>query len=285
MLRTVDAILAQDHPGPVTTLVVFDKKTPDLDLQAALEQRGVEWIENTRSPGLAGARNTGTMALETDLIAFCDDDDVWHPDKLSAQMAALSQHPEAQLVTCGMTVVFQDSRSDRVAAGVWLDHAQFVRSRMAMVHSSTLLFRRGFLIDIGLVDEEAPSGQNEDWDLLLRASDRLPILNVERSLVDVLWGRTSFFTYAYQSKIDSLEWIMQNHPEVAADRKGHSRVLGQIAYWQACMDDDASARQTALQSLREDPTQWRAVMALGVSWHLLTGERGLRILHRFGRGV
>ena len=65
---------------------------------------------------------------------------------------------------------------------------------MAMLHSSTFLIRREALLDsIGLVDERIPGGQNEDWDLLLRASSASPIAVVDQPLVRVRWGRASHY--------------------------------------------------------------------------------------------
>ncbi len=56
-------------------------------MSLAADER-VEAIANTREPGLAGARNSGILALDTDLVAFCDDDDQWLPGKLAAQVKA-----------------------------------------------------------------------------------------------------------------------------------------------------------------------------------------------------
>ena len=76
--RTLAAIAAQDYPGPVSTVVVYDQSTPEAGLPAS------RVLTNSRTPGLAGARNTGILALDTDgldteLVAFCDDDDEWAP--------------------------------------------------------------------------------------------------------------------------------------------------------------------------------------------------------------
>lgn len=284
LLKTLRAIKAQDYQGPLEILIVYDKKTPDDAMQAEFAELEIEWTPNSRTPGLVGARNTGVLALATDLIAFCDDDDVWHRRKLSKQVTALTSSPSINVVTCGIRVVYSDHATSRLAGTPWIDHSAFVRSRMAMVHSSTLLFRREFLIDMGMVNEGAPRGQNEDWDLLLRVTRTGPIRNIDEPLVDVLWGRTSFFTYAYDSKIEGIEWILSQHPEIAADRKASARIQSQLSYFQACRGLPV-ARRTAMQSLRADPRSWRAVLALGVSAHLVAPERVLRVLHRFGRGV
>ena len=44
-------------------------------------------------------RNRAIDASDEDLVAFLDDDDVWHPAKLSMQVRALRDHPEA--IACG----------------------------------------------------------------------------------------------------------------------------------------------------------------------------------------
>ncbi len=44
--------------------------------------RSVQVITNTRTPGLAGARNSGIMAPSGELVAFCDDDDEWLQGKV-----------------------------------------------------------------------------------------------------------------------------------------------------------------------------------------------------------
>src|SRR4029453_19225268 len=106
------------------------------------------------------------------------------------------------------------------------------RSRMSMLHSSGFLARREALLEsgvIGPVSEDAPGSQNEDWDLLLRAARRAPIVHVDEPLVRVLWGGNSFYAHEYGTKISSLRWMMARHPEIVGCRPGAARVYGQLA--------------------------------------------------------
>ena len=81
-LRTALAgVLAQDYPGELRLVVVYDRAQPDPRLTG---DGRVTVAVNGRKPGLAGARNTGILMLDTDLVAFCDDDDEWLPGKLRA---------------------------------------------------------------------------------------------------------------------------------------------------------------------------------------------------------
>jgi glycosyltransferase involved in cell wall biosynthesis len=84
----VDAVLHQDYPGRLRVVVVYDQAEPELEPDGS-----VTVLVNERTPGLAGARNTGIGALEDELVAFCDDDDVWRPGKLRAQVEALAGRP------------------------------------------------------------------------------------------------------------------------------------------------------------------------------------------------
>lgn len=83
MLRTaIDAITVSDYAGPIETIVVFDQSEPDETIADDDGHRPVRVIRNTRTPGLAGARNSGVRAASGRWLALCDDDDEWFPTKL-----------------------------------------------------------------------------------------------------------------------------------------------------------------------------------------------------------
>ncbi|HEX4817067.1 MAG TPA: glycosyltransferase family 2 protein, partial [Nonomuraea sp.] len=169
--EAVEAVLAQRWP--VSVVVVADRAPVR---EVAGQVPGVRVVGNDRTPGLPGARNTGIAACDTDLVAFCDDDDVWLPGKLAAQVRALGDG--AWFAGCGIEVEHGGRRIARLAGASEVTAADLLRSRMVMVHSSTFLFVRGSV----WADESAPAGQNEDWDLALRAAKRRPLAYVDRPL-------------------------------------------------------------------------------------------------------
>jgi len=109
----LQGIRSQDYPGNIDCLVVLDVRSPDAGpvdrsdtVRAAPESAstdswastrsvaaaaGARVLENERTPGLAGSRNTGIVAADGELVAFCDDDDRWLPGKLRAQVTALGR--------------------------------------------------------------------------------------------------------------------------------------------------------------------------------------------------
>ena len=285
LYAAVQSTRNQDYPGRFETLVVFDGSTPDQEMQDELTRLGARWIINHRQRGLPAARNAGTVELDHDLIAFCDDDDNWYPAKLRKQVTAWRADPDAEMMATAITVL--DPRGIphlRLVGSSRVEHEMLLRSRMAPLHSSTFLFRRASLLDMGMFDESAPKGHNEDWDILLRASLRGPVGVVDEPLVAAPWGSSSHFVHDYQGKIDSFDWILAKHPDLSADRKSRSRVLGQKAYWQACAGDSV-ARATAIEALQSDPLQPRAYLAILASTPLLSGPWLLSTLQRSGRGL
>jgi glycosyltransferase involved in cell wall biosynthesis len=207
--KAIAGVREQRYPGEVKVVVVFDQTEPDY-LLAATEGTQVLVLTNWRTSGLAGARNTGLLALDTEYVAFCDDDDQWRPDKLRRQVAALLAEPDSEFATCAIEVEYEGRYIPRLAGRSRVTVDELARSRMAMLHSSSFLVRREALTEggIGLVAEDAPGSQNEDWDLLLRAARRAPIVHLDEPLVRVLWGRSSHYAYEYATKISSLRWMM-----------------------------------------------------------------------------
>ena len=284
--KSIAAVREQRYPGELKILVVYDQAEPDY-LLASAEGVRVLVLTNWRSAGLAGARNTGILALDTELVAFCDDDDRWLPDKLRRQVAALMAEPDAEMATCAIEVEYEGRCTPRLAGRSRVTVDELARSRMAMLHSSSFLIRRDSLAAdaIGLVAEDAPGSQNEDWDLLLRAARRAPIVHLDEPLVRVLWGRTSHYAYEYATKISSLRWMMQRHPEISGCKPGAARVYGQLACWSAASGNRSQAWQFSKEAVRANWKEPRTAIALAAMTGAVKVENVLSALHKRGRGI
>lgn len=280
----ISSVKAQRYPGRINIFVVFDGEEPDESL-ADDGPMPVRVLRNDRKPGLCGARNTGILAGTATLVAFLDDDDRWLEGKLARQVEMLQGRPDAEFATTSTCVEFDGRRNDRFAGTDTVPHERLLESRMFMLHSSTFLIRRDALVgDAGLVDEDAPEGQNEDWEILLRYSARHPIVHLDEPLVAIRWGSSSLFAQAWRGKIAGARWILERHPDITTSRIGHARVLGQIAFAHAALGERRAALRVVAQALR---VRWRepraylaALAACGVPAKLI-----LAVLHRRGRGV
>jgi glycosyltransferase involved in cell wall biosynthesis len=284
--KAIAGVREQRYPGEVKVVVVFDQATPDY-LLASTDGTQVLVLTNWRTSGLAGARNTGILALDTEFMAFCDDDDQWRPDKLRRQVAALLAEPDSEFATCAIEVEYEGRSTPRLAGRSRVTVNELARSRMAMLHSSSFLVRREALTEqaIGLVAEDAPGSQNEDWDLLLRAARRAPIVHLDEPLVRVLWGRSSHYAYEYATKISSLRWMMQRHPEISGCRPGAARVYGQLACWSAATGNRSQAWRYSKEAVRANWKEPRTAIALAAMTGAVKVENVLSALHKRGRGI
>jgi glycosyltransferase involved in cell wall biosynthesis len=82
-------------------IVVDDGSATAVDCRACGDPR-VRVIRHPERLGASAARNTGLAAAAGEFIAFLDDDDEWHPEKLAIQLNELHEAgPDAVLVYCG----------------------------------------------------------------------------------------------------------------------------------------------------------------------------------------
>jgi glycosyltransferase involved in cell wall biosynthesis len=283
--RALVSIVGQDYGAPLEVLVVFDQDRP-VDPKVELRDGCViRLLTNDRTPGLAGARNTGIMKATGDLIAFCDDDDEWLPEKLREQVPALMASA-ATVAATGVEVVFEDRRTTRIPPVDEVTMEMLLRSRMTELHPSTFLARRRELIDEGgLVDETLPGSYGEDYDWLLRAARKHPIVAVRRPLSRVHWHRSSFFSQRWLMIVDALSELLDRYPEFRSDPIGLARIQGQIAFAAAAAGQRSVAREWVRKALRNDWRQRRAYVALAVSLRFVTADAVLRLAHKTGRGI
>lgn len=287
--RALASVLHQDYQGPVRVAVVYDlardpvrgRIRPDPGI-ARGGDRPVTVLANTRTPGLAGARNTGVLALATDLVAFCDETAEWEPGKLTAQVTALTATPAVELVTCGVAHPGRDGWTPRLAGVDRLHLPDLARTRLVRFPSSTFLARRAALVApdrIGLLAEDAPGRRNEDWDLLLRAARRTPPAHVDTPLVRLPAPRPNNSEYA--TDISSLRWIMTRHPEIRRCPDA-ARLYGQLACWSAAIGNRRDAWRWARQAVRRNWREPRAALALAALSGAVQMQSLLATLNRRG---
>lgn len=282
----IDAVLGQDHTGPINVIVVFDQSEPDLGLEKlGGDGRSVEVITNTRTPGLAGARNSGILHGSAPLVAFCDDDDIWEPSKLRLQVESLQTRPDALTCVTGITILYEDREVPRVPTPATVELRNLARNRGMEAHPSTVLVRRDALVGpIGLVDEEIPGSYGEDFDWILRAVQAGPICVVQEPLVRVVWGQ-SLFSQRWATIVEAIDYGLRKHSVLADDRFARARLLGRKSFGLAALGRRGEAVRCAVACLRSNWRERRAYLAVAVSTGLVSAEWLMAQAHRRGRGI
>jgi glycosyltransferase involved in cell wall biosynthesis len=284
--KAVRAAMAQTYPARLEVIVVFDQvKIDPLDDIEVPSGRALRLLANSRTPGLAGARNTGILAGDGELVAFCDDDDEWLPEKTEKQLALWAREPEASLVATGIRLETEGGAYVRLPPKrVYFD--DLLRSRITEIHPSSFLARRADLLGrIGLVDEELPAAYGEDYDVLLRAARHGYVLSVTEPLVVVNWNRASFFSGKWEGIAAGLSYLLRKFPEFSRSRSGTARIAGQVAFAHAALGEHRSARHWALNAIRKDFRQPRAYAAFAVAAHLAPPSMLVTLVNRMGRGL
>ncbi|MGH3315389.1 MAG: glycosyltransferase family 2 protein [Nocardioidaceae bacterium] len=281
------SVLGQSYPGEIECVVVHDQEMPDHSLTGLQGAgRAVRVCTNHRAPGLAGARNTGRDHAVGDFIASCDDDDLWHRDKLTVQMQWLRARPAIWVVGSGIRLMMPGNRVvDWPGRSPVVLRQDLLRSRVKELHSSTLLVRRETYDWVGGYDEDLPCSYAEDYEWLLRAVRLGPLGVVTTPLADIRKDAPSWFRERQQVVAEGLEYLLRTHPELRESRRGEARLLGQIAFAHAAIGDRRTAAGWVLRSLRRWPLTPHAALAAVSIATGLDPRLSLRTAQAMGRGL
>jgi glycosyltransferase involved in cell wall biosynthesis len=166
---TLRSVLAQR--GVELTVAVVDDGSSNRHavpaLIEALGDRRVHLVHHDTPRGVSAARNTGIANTSSDWVAFCDDDDVWAPEKLSAQLTAMQRNPAGWAYTGDVAI---DGQLRVLDGALPLPPEELAieleRYNPVPAGSSNVIVRRSVLDSVGCFDANLRSVG--DWDLWVR---------------------------------------------------------------------------------------------------------------------
>ena len=213
---TLGAIFGQR--GVDAKVVVVDEgssdETPDY-LEKLVGER-LEVVRHDQPKGLAAARNAGLERVTTPWVAFCDDDDIWAPDKLSAQLGEVARVRGARWAITGAVSVSPDM--------VIVGHQRAPRSgdlfpdmqcyNAAPAGGSSTMAETALARELGGYDAW-PTGC-EDFDFATRLSKVAPVASVDRPLVAYRIWQGSMSTNVAKMRTGHLR-VVEAHRTPAAD--------------------------------------------------------------------
>lgn len=285
--ETLAGIVGQDYPGEMEIIVVHDQEEPDQALtELARPNRSIAVMLNTaHSPGLAGARNSGLDVARGAFVATSDDDDVWHPGKLRAQLRLLLDEPDLLAVGSGIRLLFPGRVVEWRGRSPRISHETLLRNRVKELHSSTLVMRKETFAKAGQYAENLPHGYAEDYEFLLRVAQAGAIGVVREPLADIRKDNQSWFLQRSENTSEALSFLLDLHPELATTRAGHARILGQIAFAESSMGHRRTALRLTGKALRRYPIAPHAYLALVQATTGVDPRKALGLARRFGRGL
>ncbi len=184
MLReAVDSVLAQTFQDFEIIIVLNGASAASIDMGRRLSSNPKVRVIEMEDSSLAASRNYGLTSAESEWVAFLDDDDIWHPEKLELQLAAAAQ-TGADLVTCNFGA-FND-KGEIADAGLaprppGLNFAEALMLDNFVSGGSSVIVKRAVICRRGGFD--ASLRGCEDWDMWRRLAWDAKFHYLDRRLV------------------------------------------------------------------------------------------------------
>lgn len=155
--ETLDSVMAQTRPAD--EVVIVDDGSSDATVEVASAHCCRVRVIRQKNAGAAAALNRAIAHCQGEFIAPLDADDLWTPEKLALQEAALTS-PDGAAIAFGHMEAFECPTHPKDA----YRNLRYVKGRTPGYVSGTMLVRRSLLQSAGAVfDETLRTGHFIDW--------------------------------------------------------------------------------------------------------------------------
>lgn len=174
-------------------------------------------VRVVRTSGRVGpslAKHVGVETAVGTVIAFLDDDDVWHQNKLAVQLAAAPDGDK--WILASRFSVHIDGREPIIGPRKLITRYEPVapflfefRMQRAfnMVQTSTLVFPRALAKAVPLSVAAGSIHDDPKWLIeVRRAFPDIPVIQVAESLVDIMWTSASLSRSGMDRSVELIEW-------------------------------------------------------------------------------
>ena len=228
--RTLQSVCAQTYRN-IEVIVVDDgstDETPEIAESMAQADHRIRLIRKDNG-GSASARNCAIRAASGMFLAPIDADDLWHPDNLTKQLAAL-RATNFEAVLCFAASHTIDENDAVIGDSLWKNRprprANFIGflNRNWLGNGSAAVMRRDAVVAVGGYDESLRSA--EDWKLAMQLAAHGAIITIPDSLISyrITPNNKSLNRATLTAcSIAAIESMEQQHPGVGRWRYWHAK--------------------------------------------------------------
>ncbi|WP_256474709.1 glycosyltransferase family 2 protein [Haloplanus halophilus] len=272
LCRSVLSVLEQTY-DPIEIIIVddhSDRPATDVIGDIIAENKILQTIRHESNQGANAARNTGIQAASGDYIAFLDDDDEWHPEKIDRQISVInSESNKVSIVYSGIRIN-RDERTSYKSATAEGDLTKQLLKKNVVGTFSTILIRSKIVDQAGNLDERFPSWQDKEWYVRLSQHGEFKPINeplVTRHMegsdhlsddLEQLSKKTQpLFVEKYESLARSFGWRYY--------RQWRSMCAQNVAGYALRLGHEPVARRYLIESIKWHPLRYRPYCLLGKS--------------------
>lgn len=174
------SILNQTYNNLEIIVIDDDSNDNTSEIVLKLNSEKIFYFKQNKIGIIGKLRNIGIQKSKYDIIAFCDDDDIWEPEKLEKQMKCIDKYD----LICSNAKVINSN-------GEQIENKKLILNEKSkeldlyslllgnIVITSTVILKKDKLYKTGLFDEDEKYYCSEDYDLWLRyaASNKVFYMN------------------------------------------------------------------------------------------------------------
>jgi len=181
--ETIVSVLAQSFQS-FEVIVVSDGGTDNTaEVLSDFADPRIRFFQRPAAKRPAVPRNFGITQTRGKYVAFCDDDDLWVPDKLTRQVALMEADSAVALCSTTVRVRLSDG-SEKASSGIRGGEINLRRLYVKnLVATSSVLVRAAVLRELGDFDEAPELAPYEDYEYWLRLVSRHRAILIPDDLV------------------------------------------------------------------------------------------------------
>lgn len=187
--ETLESLVLQSYKN-FEIIAVDDCSTDKTsEIINGFNDKRIRYFKTEKNSGLPAApRNIGIENASGEIIAFCDQDDLWYSEKLSKQIEAYEKceiKDEIGIIVTSVDII--DEKGKKIGKRE-IDFEGFLEAKESFeklldndfITNCSAVIPKKILNEIGLLDENLKG--NDDYDLWLRITEKYGIYGIKDSL-------------------------------------------------------------------------------------------------------